>query len=87
MSRRNKKQEQKAMEGKLDQILLAVSEVNHKVDRQNVEIEALRREVVATKKLVDEMAKKNRKDALIAGGLGGGLAAIGFELLRMKFGM
>ena len=72
---------------KLDLILGAVSEINEKVDKQNEEIEILRREVLKTQRLVDEMARKNRRSALIAGGIGGGLVTIGFELMRAKLGM
>lgn len=72
---------------KLDLILGAVSEINEKVDKQNEEIEILRREVLKTQRLVDEMARKNRRSALIAGGIGGGLVTVGFELMRAKLGM
>ncbi|WP_018652751.1 hypothetical protein [Actinobacillus capsulatus] len=84
MSRRKHKQTDSE---KLDLIYGAVSELNSKVDKQNQEIERLHREIQATQHLVNEMAKKNRKQAIIAGGVGGGLVAVGFELLRMKFGM
>lgn len=84
MGRRKQKQTDSE---KLDLILGAVSEINHKVDKQNEEIERLYREMQATQRLVNEMARKNRRDAVIAGGVGGGIVAIGFELLRLKFGM
>lgn len=84
MSRRKQKQTDSE---KLDLILEAVTSANEKIDSQNERIEALQKEVHATKKLVDDMARKNRRDAVIAGGVGGGIIAVGFELLRLKFGM
>ncbi|MDE3930509.1 hypothetical protein NUQ34_02580 [Glaesserella parasuis] len=83
MSRRKQKQTDSE---KLDLILEAVTSANKKIDSQNERIEALQKEVHATKKLVDDMARKNRRDAVIAGGVGGGLVAIGFELIRLKLG-
>lgn len=71
---------------KLDQILTATAEINSKIDSQNERIEALQREVHATKKLVDEMARKNRRNSLVAGGVGGGLVALAFELMKLKIG-
>ena len=84
MSRRKQKQTDSK---KLDLILEAVTSANEKIDSQNERIDALQKEVHATKKLVDDMARKNRRDAVIAGGVGGGIIAVGFELLRLKFGM
>lgn len=84
MSRRKQKQTDSE---KLDLILEAVTSANEKIDSQNERIDALQKEVLATKKLVDDMARKNRRDAVIAGGVGGGIIAVGFELLRLKFGM
>lgn len=72
---------------KLDLILGAVSEINAKVDKQNEEIEILRREVLKTQRVVEEMSRKNRRSALIAGGIGGGIVTVGFELMRAKLGM
>lgn len=71
---------------KLDRILEMTEIINDKVDQQNQRIDELWREVHATKKLVDEMARKNRKSAVIAGGVTGGLVAVGFELMRLKLG-
>lgn len=82
-----RRQEKRTDSEKLDLILGAVSEINEKVDKQNEEIEILRREVLKTQRLVDEMARKNRRSALIAGGIGGGLVTVGFELMRAKLGM
>ncbi|KEZ23478.1 hypothetical protein HS327_00443 [Glaesserella parasuis] len=84
MSRKKHKQTDSE---KLDLILEAVTSANEKIDSQNERIDALQKEVHATKKLVDDMARKNRRDAVIAGGVGGGIIAVGFELLRLKFGM
>lgn len=78
----SRKQKQGAVSEKLDLILSAVNEVNQKVDQQNKELAQLKKEVAVLKQLVDEMAKKNRTQALIAGGVSGGLVAIGFELIR-----
>ena len=82
-----RRKEKRTDSEKLDLILGAVSEINEKVDKQNEEIEILRREVLKTQRLVDEMAHKNRRSALIAGGIGGSLVTIGFELMRAKLGM
>lgn len=82
-----RRKEKRTDSEKLDLILGAVSEINEKVDEQNEEIEILRREVLKTQRLVDEMARKNRRSALIAGGIGGGLVTVGFELMRAKLGM
>ena len=84
MSRRKQKQTDSE---KLDLILGGLNELNSKVDKQNEEIERLHREIQATNRLVNEMARKNRRDAVIAGGVCGGIIAVGFELLRLKFGM
>ncbi|EER47750.1 hypothetical protein AM305_06176 [Actinobacillus minor NM305] len=84
MSRRKHKQTDSE---KLDLILGGLTELNGKVDKQNEEIERLHREIQATNRLVNEMTRKNRRDAVIAGGVGGGIIAVGFELLRLKFGM
>ncbi|MGX2968790.1 hypothetical protein ACWIVU_00455 [Ursidibacter arcticus] len=83
MSRRKLKQTDSE---KLDLILSAVTEANEKIDRQNERIDVLQQEVHAMKKLVDEMARKNRRNSVIAGGVGGGLVALGIELLRLKLG-
>lgn len=82
-----RRKEKRTDSEKLDLILGAVSEINEKVDKQNEEIEILRREVLKTQRLVDEMVRKNRRSALIAGGIGGGLVTVGFELMRAKLGM
>lgn len=71
---------------KLDRILEMTEIINDKVDKQNKRIDELWVEVHATKKLVDEMSRKNRRNAMIAGGLTGGLVAVGFELMRLKLG-
>lgn len=84
MSRKKHKQTDSE---KLDLILGGLTELNGKVDKQNEEIERLHREIQATQRLVNEMARKNRRDAIVAGGVGGGIVAVGFELLRLKFGM
>ncbi|MGX3066442.1 hypothetical protein [Ursidibacter arcticus] len=83
MSRRKLKQTDSE---KLDLILSAVTEANEKIDRQNERIDVLQQEVHAMKKLVDEMARKNRRNSVIAGGVGGCLVALGIELLRLKLG-
>lgn len=82
MSRQQRKQDSE----KLDLILEMAKSIDEKVDKQNKRIDELWAEVHATKKLVDEMARKNRRNAMIAGGLTGGLVAVGFELMRMKLG-
>ncbi|PJG86203.1 hypothetical protein [Conservatibacter flavescens] len=72
---------------KLDLILATTNEISQKVDKQNQRIDELQLELHKTRLLLDELAHKNRKQAIIAGGVGGGLVAVGFELLRMKLGM
>ena len=48
-----RRKEKRTDSEKLDLILGAVSEINEKVDKQNEEIEILRREVLKTQRLVD----------------------------------
>ncbi|MDP8079528.1 hypothetical protein [Phocoenobacter skyensis] len=71
---------------KLDQLLELTTAIHQTVEQQNAEISALRRELASLEDLVNKMSRKNRTQALIAGGIGGGIAAVGFELLRIKFG-
>lgn len=78
----SRKQKRSAVSEKLDLILSTVNEVNQKVDQQNKELAQLKNEVKVLEQLVNEMAKKNRTQALIAGGVSGGLVAVGFELIR-----
>ncbi|MCK3654901.1 hypothetical protein A4G19_03695 [Pasteurellaceae bacterium Macca] len=81
MSKKNNKQN--AM---LSEILDLTRNINDKVEQQNAEILSLKKEVKALEQLVNTMNRKNRNTALIAGALGGGVASVGFELLRLKFG-
>ncbi|WP_341476044.1 hypothetical protein [Caviibacterium pharyngocola] len=76
----------KSTSEKLDVILDKLISIDEKVDKQNEEITKLRREMQSLESQVNEMAKKHKVQALVAGGIGGGLAAVGFELLRLKFG-
>lgn len=75
---------------KLDLILEAVTQANEKIDLQNDRIDQMQTEIHLVKKMVDEMARKNRRNAFVAGivggGVGGGLITLGFELMRMKLG-
>ncbi len=73
-------------EQKLDELLEITKNINKTVEQQNIEISALRRELASLEELVNKMSRKNRTQALIAGGIGGSIAAVGFELLRIKFG-
>lgn len=82
----SKRQYKKSTEEKLDQILTMTEIINQKVDKQNQELAQLKNEVQALETLVNEMALKNRRAAVVAGGLGGGLVALGFELMKLKFG-
>lgn len=82
MSRQRKKNDSE----KLDQILTLTQAINDKVDKQNERLNGLEKEVKALEKMVSEMARRNRTQSLIAGGLAGGVVAIGFELIRLKFG-
>lgn len=82
----SKRQYKKSTEEKLDQILTMTEIINQKVDKQNQELAQLKNEVQALETLVNEMSRKNRRAAVIAGGVGGGLVALGFELMKLKFG-
>lgn len=80
MSRKQKDSE------KLDQILALTQTINEKVDKQNARLDGLEEELKAVERLVCEMAKRNRTQSLVAGGLAGGVVAVGIELLRLKLG-
>lgn len=71
---------------KLDAILTKLDGIDEKVDRQNQELAQLKSEVQCLESLVNEMSRKNRRASVIAGGVGGGLVALGFELMKLKFG-
>lgn len=71
---------------KLDELLLLTRQIHHSVTEQENAILNLRKEMGSLRELIDQMEKRNRKQALLAGGLGGGIAAVGFELIRMKLG-
>lgn len=71
---------------KLDELLSLTREIHHSVTEQETAIVNLRKEMGSLRELIDQMEKRNRKQALLAGGLSGGIAAIGFELIRMKLG-
>lgn len=78
----SKRQYRKSTEEKLDQILAITEIINQKVDKQNEELVKIKNDVQALERLVQEMARKNRNTALIAGGISGGLVAVGIELIR-----
>lgn len=79
----SKRQHRKSTtEEKLDQILTMTEIINQKVDKQNEELAKIKNEVQALERIVQEMARKNRNTALIAGGVSGGLVAIGIDLIR-----
>lgn len=71
---------------KLDLILSTTMKIHQKVEQQNQDIAQLRSEMRSLEQLVNEMTKKNRNQALLAGGVGGGLVAVGIELIRWKLG-
>lgn len=71
---------------KLDELLSLTRQIHHSVTEQENAILNLRKEMGSLRELIDQMEKRNRKQALLAGGLGGGIAAVGFELIRMKLG-
>lgn len=71
---------------KLDAILHKLDNISDKVDEQNQEIADLQRQMRLLQADVAEIAKKSRYQALIAGGIGGAIASVGMELLRVKFG-
>lgn len=79
----SKRQHKKSTtEEKLDQILTMTEIINQKVDKQNEELAKIKNEVQALERIVQEMARKNRNTALIAGGISGGLVAVGIDLIR-----
>ncbi|ARU65477.1 hypothetical protein FWK45_08835 [Histophilus somni] len=80
----SKRQYRKSTEEKLDQILAITEIINQKVDKQNEELVKIKNDVQALERLVQEMARKNRNTALIAGGISGGLVAVGIELIRVS---
>ncbi|HHE3462907.1 TPA: hypothetical protein ACPDI7_002134 [Pasteurella multocida] len=71
---------------KLDAILDKLDGIGKSIDQQNQEIADLQKQVQALQQDLSEMAKKNRNQALIAGGIGGGIVAVGIELIRLQFG-
>ena len=71
---------------KLDLIILKLDGIETKVDNQKEEIAELQRQVEMLQEELSVMTAKNRNQALIAGGVGGGLVAVGIEFLRIKFG-
>ncbi|WP_439240898.1 hypothetical protein [Lonepinella sp. BR2474] len=81
-----KKQQRKSAEEKLDLILQMTEIINDKVDQQNQEIADLQRQIRGLQEDLKSLARRNRYQSLVAGGLGGGLVAVGFELIRLKLG-
>ncbi|HDX1149684.1 TPA: hypothetical protein RNX75_000140 [Pasteurella multocida] len=71
---------------KLDAILDKLDGIGQSIDQQNQEIADLQKQVQALQQDLSEVAKKNRNQALIAGGIGGGIVAVGIELIRLQFG-
>ncbi|MEB3452058.1 hypothetical protein ROV36_10835 [Pasteurella multocida] len=71
---------------KLDAILDKLDGIGQSIYQQNQEIADLQKQVQALQQDLSEMAKKNRNQALIAGGIGGGIVAVGIELIRLQFG-
>lgn len=82
----SRKQKKVTDSEKLDAILTKLDGIDDKVDKQNKELALLKSEVQALEMLVNDMARKNRRAAVVAGGVGGGLVALGFELMKLKFG-
>ncbi|MFP4733320.1 hypothetical protein [Pasteurella multocida] len=80
------RQKNKSTGEKLDAILDKLDGIADKVDKQNKEIADLQKQVQALQADLSKMAKKNRNQALIAGGIGGGIVAVGIELIRLQFG-
>ncbi|HEH9717260.1 TPA: hypothetical protein SIC70_002165 [Pasteurella multocida] len=76
----------KSVSDKLDAILDKLGGIGDSIDKQNKEIADLQKQVQALQQDLSEIAKKNRNQALIAGGIGGGIVAVGIELIRLQFG-
>ena len=83
MTRRTGK---KSINEKVDLILSLTERINDKLDQQNTDIFLLQQQVKALQMDLDDMRQKTRNQAILAGGVGGGLVAIGIEFIRLKFG-
>lgn len=71
---------------KFDAILHKLDGIEDKIDKQKEEMVHLRHQMQLLEKQVSDMAKKNRVQAVIAGGISGGIVAVATELIRLKLG-
>ncbi|BFU64724.1 hypothetical protein [Rodentibacter abscessus] len=76
------KAEQKAINDKLDEILLLTKQANHKIDRLDGRVD----DIDARLAKVEQNLAKLGVRAAIMGGLGGLVVSVGFELIKAKFG-
>lgn len=81
-----RRKDKKSINEKVDLILSLTERINDKVDQQNTDIILLQQQVKALQLDLDDMRQKTRNQAILAGGLGGGIVAVGIELIRLKFG-
>lgn len=81
-----RRKDKKSINEKVDLILSLTERINDKVDQQNTDIVLLQQQVKALQLDLDDMRQKTRNQAILAGGLGGGIVAVGIELIRLKFG-
>lgn len=81
-----RRKDKKSINDKVDLILSLTERINDKVDQQNTDIVLLQQQVKALQMDLDDMRQKTRNQAILAGGVGGGLVAIGIEFIRLKFG-
>lgn len=83
MTRRTGK---KSINEKVGLILSLTERINDKVDQQNTDIVLLQQQVKALQMDLDDMRQKTRNQAILAGGVGGGLVAIGIEFTHREQG-
>ncbi|QOF68310.1 hypothetical protein IFE17_02725 [Actinobacillus sp. GY-402] len=80
------KHRKKSANEKLDLILAITENISDKVDQQNEEIADLRRQMMEFRDDLEQISQKSRNQAFLAGGIGGGIVAVGIEFIRLKFG-
>lgn len=74
--------EQALTNQKLDEILSLTREVNRKIDRLNDRVDDIDTRLEMLEARMDKLGIKS----VMAGGLGGLVVSVGFELIKAKFG-
>lgn len=87
MSAREQKRAEQAAERemtnrKLDEILTLTREVNRKIDRLDDRVDDIDTRLEMLEACMDKLGIKS----VMAGGLGGLVVSVGFELIKAKFG-